>query len=159
MTDLRSGIQAEKRPASMTTLPLTVAEAIAGALRELGAVHACGVSGGAQALLWAALSKHLEVLHFRHEGGAAFAAPEAYFTRGRPVVVLTPTSCRPTPPRRIADAAASRRRAATRCPPARFSKQGLGSTTPPSWKRPTNCRRSCGGWLQACAGPAATSRT
>lgn len=91
MTDLRSGIQAEKRPASMTTLPLTVAEAIAGALRELGAVHACGVSGGAQALLWAALSKHLEVLHFRHEGGAAFAATEAYFTSGRPVVVFTTT--------------------------------------------------------------------
>ena len=91
MTDLRGGIEAETRFASKATLPLTVAEAIARALRELGAVHACGVSGGAQALLWAALSKHLDVLHFRHEGGAAFAATEAYFASGRPAVVFTTT--------------------------------------------------------------------
>jgi thiamine pyrophosphate-dependent acetolactate synthase large subunit-like protein len=70
---------------------LTVAEGLAQALRSLGAVHAFGVCGGAQALLWAALSKRLDVLHFRHESGAAFAATEAYFVSGRPVVVFTTT--------------------------------------------------------------------
>ena len=69
----------------------TVAEGLAMALRDLGAVHAFGVCGGAQALLWAALSKHLNLLHFRHESGAAFAATEAYFTSGKPVVVFTTT--------------------------------------------------------------------
>ncbi len=70
---------------------LTVAEGLAMSLRALGARHAYGVCGGAQALLWAALSKHLELLHFRHECGAAFAATEAHFAAGRPVVVFTTT--------------------------------------------------------------------
>ena len=70
---------------------VTVAEGLAEALRTLGAVHAFGVCGGAQALLWASLSKHLEVLHFRHESGAAFAAIEAHFVSNRPVVVFTTT--------------------------------------------------------------------
>jgi acetolactate synthase-1/2/3 large subunit len=90
MTDLRNNIQAAPRLASVAP-PLTVAEALAEGLRQLGAVHACGVSGGAQALLWAALSERLELLHFRHEGGAAFAATEAHFASGRPVVVFTTT--------------------------------------------------------------------
>ena len=70
---------------------LTVAEALATAFRSLGVRHAFGVCGGAQALIWAALSKHLDVLHFRHEGGAAFAAVEAHFASGDPVVVFTTT--------------------------------------------------------------------
>jgi thiamine pyrophosphate-dependent acetolactate synthase large subunit-like protein len=74
-------------PAATTT----VAEGLGEALRTLGAVHAFGVCGGAQALLWASLSKHLEVLHFRHESGAAFAAVEAHFASNRPVVVFTTT--------------------------------------------------------------------
>ncbi|GAA0585482.1 thiamine pyrophosphate-binding protein [Craurococcus roseus] len=91
MTDLGSNVQAGERLASVVEPPRTVAEALAEALRELGAVHACGVSGGAQALLWAALSKRLDVLHFRHESGAAFAATEAYFASGRPAVVFATT--------------------------------------------------------------------
>jgi acetolactate synthase-1/2/3 large subunit len=91
MTDLKGNIQAGARLASVVETPRTVAEAIAEGLRELGAVHACGVSGGAQALLWAAFSKRLDVLHFRHEGGAAFAATEAHFASGRPVVVFATT--------------------------------------------------------------------
>lgn len=71
--------------------PETVAEGLAQAFRSLGVRHAYGVCGGAQALLWAALSKHLDLLHFRHECGAAFAAAEAHFVSGRPVVVFTTT--------------------------------------------------------------------
>ena len=71
--------------------PLTVAEGLAEALRTLGVVNAFGVCGGAQALLWAAFSRRLELLHFRHESGAAFAATEAYFASGQPVLVFTTT--------------------------------------------------------------------
>ena len=71
--------------------PVTVAEGLAQAFRSLGVMHAYGVCGGAQALIWASLSKHLELLHFRHECGAAFAAAEAHFVSGRPVVVFTTT--------------------------------------------------------------------
>lgn len=69
----------------------TVAEGLVQALRELGVRNAFGVCGGAQALLWAALSRRLDVLHFRHEGGAAFAAAEANIADGTPVVVFTTT--------------------------------------------------------------------
>ncbi len=80
-----------RAPASPAPVPATVAEGLAQAFRSLGVAHAYGVCGGAQALLWAALSKHLELLHFRHECGAAFAAAEAHFASGRPVVVFTTT--------------------------------------------------------------------
>ncbi|TDH58914.1 thiamine pyrophosphate-binding protein [Dankookia rubra] len=70
---------------------LTVAEALARALQALGVRQAYGVSGGAQALLWAALSRHLDLLHCRHESGAAFAATEAHFASGRPVVAFATT--------------------------------------------------------------------
>ena len=82
---------ATEEAASLLSSPSTVAEGLAQALRSLGAVHAYGVCGGAQALLWRSLSKHLDLLHFRHEGGAAFAAVEAHFASGRPVVVFTTT--------------------------------------------------------------------
>ncbi len=91
MNDLKSDLRAVEPLASVVQAPHTVAEAIAYGMRELGVVHACGVSGGAQALLWAALSKHLDVLHFRHESGAAFAATEAYFAGNRPVAVFATT--------------------------------------------------------------------
>jgi acetolactate synthase-1/2/3 large subunit len=71
--------------------PSTVAEGLAEALRTLGVVNAFGVCGGAQALLWAAFSRRLDLLHFRHESGAAFAATEAHFASGQPVVVFTTT--------------------------------------------------------------------
>ena len=74
-----------------SSAPLTVAEGLAEALRTLGVVNAFGVCGGAQALLWAAFSRRLDLLHFRHESGAAFAATEAHFASGQPVVVFTTT--------------------------------------------------------------------
>ncbi len=69
----------------------TVAEGLGRALRALGVVHAYGVCGGAQALLWASLSRHMHLLHFRHESGAAFAAAEASIAADVPVVVFTTT--------------------------------------------------------------------
>ena len=83
--------KATEEAGSLLSSPSTVAEGLAQALRSLGVAHAYGVCGGAQALLWRSLSKHLDLLHFRHEGGAAFAAVEAHFASGRPVVVFTTT--------------------------------------------------------------------
>jgi thiamine pyrophosphate-dependent acetolactate synthase large subunit-like protein len=72
--------------------PQTVSEAIVDALKELGVSHAFGVSGGAIAALWGALSaSDIKVVHFRHETGAAFAAIEAHFVTNAPVVVFTTT--------------------------------------------------------------------
>jgi thiamine pyrophosphate-dependent acetolactate synthase large subunit-like protein len=73
------------------SVPATVAEAIAQLCKSLGIRYAFGVSGGAMAMLWEALSDQLQVLHFRHESGAAFAATEAYFASNQPVVVFTTT--------------------------------------------------------------------
>ena len=70
----------------------TVAEAVVRILVGLGVRDAFGVSGGAMAALWHALSNSaLAVRHFRHESGAAFAAVEAHFASDRPVVVFTTT--------------------------------------------------------------------
>jgi acetolactate synthase-1/2/3 large subunit len=72
--------------------PATVVAALAAMFSRLGASEAFGVSGGAMATLWDALSASaLAVRHFRHEGGATFAAIEAYFASGRPVVLFTTT--------------------------------------------------------------------
>lgn len=69
---------------------LTVATAIAKLLEEIGIDLAFGVSGGAMATIWGALSNSsLEVIHCRHEGGAAFAAVEASLISDRPVVIFT----------------------------------------------------------------------
>ena len=71
--------------------PERVADALPEALRALGVRQAFGVSGGAQALLWAGFSKALDVTHFRHESGAAFAATEAHLAGGAPVAVFVTT--------------------------------------------------------------------
>jgi acetolactate synthase-1/2/3 large subunit len=69
---------------------LSVAEAIAQMLFNLGVSSAFGVAGGAMASMWNALSNSkMQVLNFRHEAGAAFAAVEAYFASDRPTVVFT----------------------------------------------------------------------
>ncbi|MEH2022911.1 ScyA-related TPP-binding enzyme [Nostoc sp.] len=68
----------------------SVAEAVVKILEDMGVQYAFGVSGGAIAPVWAALHQSsIQVLHFRHEAGAAFAAIEAYFASDRPVVVFT----------------------------------------------------------------------
>lgn len=77
---------------SQQSAPVSVASAIAKMLEDMGVQYAFGVSGGAIAPLWHALQhSSIKVLHFRHEAGAAFAAAEAYFASGRPVVVFTTT--------------------------------------------------------------------
>ncbi|BCL36488.1 scytonemin biosynthesis protein ScyA [Nostoc sp. MS1] len=69
---------------------LSVADAIVQMLVNLGVSSAFGVAGGAMASLWNALSNSaLQVLNFRHEAGAAFAATEAYFANNHPTVVFT----------------------------------------------------------------------
>jgi thiamine pyrophosphate-dependent acetolactate synthase large subunit-like protein len=69
---------------------LSVADAIAQMLVNLGVGYAFGVAGGAMASLWGALSNSsIEVLNFRHEAGAAFAATEAHFANNCPTVVFT----------------------------------------------------------------------
>ncbi|MEA5506191.1 scytonemin biosynthesis protein ScyA [Halotia wernerae UHCC 0503] len=68
----------------------SVADVIAQMLTSLGVSYAFGVAGGAMASLWSALSNSsIEVLNFRHETGATFAAVEAYFASDRPTVVFT----------------------------------------------------------------------
>ena len=70
---------------------LCVAQALVKVLEQLGVSEAFGVSGGAMATVWGALSNSptIDVLHCRHEGGAAFAATEAHFASDRPIVVFT----------------------------------------------------------------------
>jgi acetolactate synthase-1/2/3 large subunit len=82
-----------KQPShSKPTVTFSVAEAVVKILEEMGVQYAFGVSGGAIAPVWAALHQSsIQVLHFRHEAGAAFAATEAYFASDRPVVVFTTT--------------------------------------------------------------------
>ncbi|HEY7274263.1 MAG TPA: thiamine pyrophosphate-binding protein [Actinoplanes sp.] len=70
----------------------TFATAFAEALEELGVRHAFGVSGGAISFFWSALGgPGIQVTHFRHESGAAFAACEASVATGAPVVVFVTT--------------------------------------------------------------------
>ncbi|MEH1819306.1 MAG: ScyA-related TPP-binding enzyme [Nostoc sp.] len=77
---------------SKPAVSFSVAEAVVKILGDMGVQYAFGVSGGAIAPVWAALHQSpMQVLHFRHEAGAAFAAIEAYFASDRPVVVFTTT--------------------------------------------------------------------
>lgn len=61
-------------------------------LEDMGVESAFGVSGGGIGPLWYALNRsNIQVLHFRHESGAAFGACEAHFASNRPVVVFVTT--------------------------------------------------------------------
>lgn len=79
-------------PSNPQLAPFTLAEAVVKMLETLGVSCAFGVSGGGIAPLWATLERSpIQVLHFRHEAGASFAAVESYFVNDRPVVVFTTT--------------------------------------------------------------------
>ncbi|PHM10306.1 ScyA-related TPP-binding enzyme [Nostoc sp. 'Peltigera malacea cyanobiont' DB3992] len=84
-------LNSSKQPSdSKPSKTFSVAEALVKILEDMGVQYAFGVSGGAIAPVWAALHQSsIQVLHFRHEAGAAFAAIEAYFASDRPVVVFT----------------------------------------------------------------------
>ena len=89
---------AQKRAAATQGLEIrtrtesTVVQAMADHLAAQGVEQAFGVSGGAIALIFDALEESaIELGHFRHETGAAFAAAEAHFATGRPTVVFATT--------------------------------------------------------------------
>lgn len=68
----------------------TVSRALIDALTRFGVRQAFGLSGGAIALFFDALSESdIDTFHARHETGAAFAACEASLASGRPTVVFT----------------------------------------------------------------------
>ncbi len=70
--------------------PSTVAKGLAAALEELGVKAAFGVVGGGVAPVAEAIAaSSIPVYHFRHEGGAAFAATEASLRVNAPMVVFT----------------------------------------------------------------------
>ncbi|AFZ02307.1 Acetolactate synthase [Calothrix sp. PCC 6303] len=79
-------------PRNKQLIEPTVADSIVQILTGLGVCHAFGIGGGAIAPIWEALEQSsIDVLHFRHEAGAAFAAMEAYFANNSPVAVFTTT--------------------------------------------------------------------
>lgn len=68
------------------------AEALVEALEALGVEHAFGIFGGGIAPFCEALSRSsIRLLHFRHEGGAAYAAIESSLASGKLTVVLATT--------------------------------------------------------------------
>ena len=89
-TDPDAYVRTGAPPHLTVSRPATVVSALVDMFVRLGAKEAFGVSGGAMAALWDALSSSsLGVYHFRHETGAAFAAIEAGFASGRPMVLFT----------------------------------------------------------------------
>ncbi|AFZ56818.1 thiamine pyrophosphate-binding protein [Anabaena cylindrica FACHB-243] len=92
IADIPSRLALDKFSPHQDAAPVSVASAIVKMLENLGVEYAFGVSGGAIAPIWYTLQHSaIQLRHFRHEAGAAFAATEAYFTSGRPVVVFTTT--------------------------------------------------------------------
>ncbi len=71
--------------------PQSVAQSVVQLLEDLGIINAFGVSGGAMATLWAAMSDSslIQVIHCRHESGATFAAAEAALVSDRPVAAFS----------------------------------------------------------------------
>lgn len=69
-----------------------VSDALVRVLKEAGVSHAFGLTGGAIAPFARALHiGGIELVHCRHEGGAAFAALEGYFASQRPGLVFATT--------------------------------------------------------------------
>ncbi|MEM8993796.1 MAG: thiamine pyrophosphate-binding protein, partial [Acidobacteriota bacterium] len=86
--------EAPERPLGIDSAPResNLVSALAHQLAQWGVEQSFGVSGGAIALLFDALSEsRIDLRHFRHETGAAFAACEAYFASGKPAVVFATT--------------------------------------------------------------------
>lgn len=76
-------------PSERTT---TVSAALASGLRELGIDEVFTIIGGGIASFVATLQRSgLRIRHFRHEGGAVFAAHEASLASGKPVAVCVTT--------------------------------------------------------------------
>jgi thiamine pyrophosphate-dependent acetolactate synthase large subunit-like protein len=90
----RPSVHDSERPASRSGVlrlgSRTVSDSLVRTLEALGVSHAFGLIGGAIAPFARSLSEStIPIVHFRHESGAAFAAVEAYFASGWPVLVFT----------------------------------------------------------------------
>ena len=86
------GRSLDTTPRPETSAPPTVVGGLVNCLAEMGVERAFGVSGGAIALLFDALvDSSIDLGHFRHETGAAFAATEAYFATRKPTVAFATT--------------------------------------------------------------------
>ena len=89
LTNLRDVARPVTPPAMVES---SLVEALVRYLGDLGIEQAFGLSGGAIALLFDALAgSKLQLRHFRHESGAAFAATEAHFATGKPTAVFATT--------------------------------------------------------------------
>ncbi|MBW4493055.1 MAG: thiamine pyrophosphate-binding protein [Oscillatoria princeps RMCB-10] len=88
-----STARAEEKPSIETAeRPIYVAQAVVKILNKLKVTRAFGISGGAIAPFCHALANsELEMLHFRHESGATFAACEASLANNQPVAVFVTT--------------------------------------------------------------------
>ncbi len=78
-------------PSASARVESTTISALLRHLANLGIEHAFAVSGGGKAVTEALRASQIRLHFFRHEGGAAFAAAEAYFTSGKPSLVLSTT--------------------------------------------------------------------
>ncbi len=92
----KSRLSASSRPELQTDgLGNVESSAIAAVIRhlaDLGIERAFGVSGGSIARLYdSILSSPIDLHHFRHESGAAFAAAESYFATGKPTAMFCTT--------------------------------------------------------------------
>ena len=93
----RGTVRSEKRlriPMPLVPAPTpirpTVSDAIVRILEDLGVRHGFGLVGGTMAPFCEALVRSsIQVIHARHESGAAFAAAEASIATGRPAAVFT----------------------------------------------------------------------
>lgn len=72
--------------------PRTLSAELVSLCARLGVRYAFGLTGGANTLFVDTLGKSsIEVVQCRHEGGAGFAAAEAYFSCGAPSLVFATT--------------------------------------------------------------------
>ncbi len=82
----------DPQPAEDPRREVSVVSAFVEQIHGLGIEQAFGVSGGAIALLFDAIvESDVELRHFRHETGAAFAAAEANFASKKPTMVFATT--------------------------------------------------------------------
>ncbi len=79
-------------PAPQTSGRSSLSDILALHLGECGVEAAFGVSGGGIAPFLSALPRvGMKTYHFRHEGGAGFAAVESHFATGRPTLIFATT--------------------------------------------------------------------
>lgn len=77
LVDVQQNTRSDIMPrlSSQQSAPISIASAVVKMLQDMGVQYAFGVSGGAIAPCGLRCSKReIQLLHFRHEAGAAFAA-------------------------------------------------------------------------------------